>query len=98
MTLWAHQRQSIVDDLEGDDDRDLILVRYSEDHFLHKEWVYNRADIEEADIVWAREMSPPENRELFRHFRERKKWLLLADEDPAVLVPLSRPKSESDNE
>ncbi len=95
VTLWAHQRQSVLDDLVPGEERHLIVVRYAENHYLHKEWVYNRADIDAADVVWAREMSPAENRQLFEYFRDRKKWLLLADEDPAQLFPLVRVVPES---
>lgn len=87
--LFAHHRQAIMRELEQVGGRHLILVRYSERHLVHDEWVYNRADIEPSDVVWAREMSGPENRRLFEHFKERRKWLLLADEDPPRLLPLS---------
>jgi hypothetical protein len=41
--------------------------------------VYNRADIDRAKVVWAREMSPAEDRELKSYFRDRKIWVVDAD-------------------
>jgi hypothetical protein len=58
---------------EGDD---LVIVRYGANHDFHHEWVYNRASIDSADVVWARDMSSEENRELIRYFEWRRAWLL----------------------
>ena len=63
------------------------MVRYSPRHNIHREWVYNSADIDNAEVVWARELSPRKNKQLFKYFRERKVWLLLADMYPPRLFP-----------
>jgi hypothetical protein len=55
------------------------MVHYGADHDIHREWVYNRADIDRAKVVWAREMSPAEDRELKSYFRDRKIWVVDAD-------------------
>jgi len=47
--------------------------------------VYNEADIDGSKVVWARDMSPEENEELIRYFRDRQVWLLEADETPPKL-------------
>jgi hypothetical protein len=36
--------------------------------------------------VWAREMEPSENDELIRVFRDRRIWLLEADNKPPTLL------------
>ena len=43
-----------------------IWFSFATDHSTscHEEWVYNGADIDAATIIWAREMSPSENRKL----------------------------------
>ncbi len=51
------------------------------------EWVYNRADIDAAKVVWARDMSPAENRELLDYFRDRRAWLVEADAAPPKVTP-----------
>lgn len=66
-----------------------MIVLYKPDHTVHYEWVYNRADIDRAKVVWAREMQ--DNREWLRYFQDwrgRRVWLLKADEDPPRLLPL----------
>jgi hypothetical protein len=58
----------------------LIIVRYGPAHGSHIEWVYNRADIDAAKVVWARDMGEEQNQELLRHFSNRQVWLLCPDE------------------
>ena len=52
----------------------LILVHYNLRDIPSKEWVYNRADIDNAKIVWARDMGPEANLELLRYFANRHVW------------------------
>lgn len=52
----------------------LILVHYSMRDVPSKEWIYNRADIDGAKIVWARDMGPQANQELLRYFANRRIW------------------------
>jgi hypothetical protein len=67
--------------------RNLIIVRYGPNHNSLQEWVYNRANIDAAPIVWAREMSPEKNRELIEYFKDRHVWLLEPDFDVPRLTP-----------
>jgi hypothetical protein len=76
---WSAQRAQILSVLERSPDKHLIFVRYSATHDTHNEWVYNRADIDGAKVVWAREMSPAENQQLIKYFQGRKIWILEAD-------------------
>jgi len=64
----------------------LVVVRYQADHNPFAEWVYNEADIDVSKVVWARDMGPAGNDELIRYFKNRRVWLLEADERPARLT------------
>jgi hypothetical protein len=47
--------------------------------------VYNDADIDHSRVVWARDMDSAENQQLLDYFKDRKGWLLEADEEPPRL-------------
>jgi hypothetical protein len=66
----------------------LIFVRYYQPgHNPDDEWVYNRANIDAADVVWARELDEGSNEALVRHFADRKVWLAEPDARPPRLSP-----------
>jgi hypothetical protein len=67
--------------------RHLIVVRYTGTQDPHEEWVYNRADIDASDVVWAHDMGAEENRKLIAYFKGRTVWLFLPDVDPESLAP-----------
>ena len=69
----------MIADLEGKGGRHLVVVRYADDHDVHREWVYNDADIDSAAVTWAREMAPTHNERLLRYFSDRTAWLLTPD-------------------
>lgn len=88
-TSLSSQRATILKQLEQEDGRHLVIVRYAPNHSPHKEWVYNDADIDSAKVVWAREMDPVQNLKLLEHFKDRHVWLLEADAKPPGLIPYS---------
>ena len=49
-------------------------------------YVYNRADIEKAAIIFAHKLTPEQNAALIGHFKDRKVWLLKNVDHRAVLV------------
>jgi len=70
----------------------LIMVRYEKDnHNIHDEWVYNGAEIDEAKVLWARELDAEQNAKLFAYFKERKIWLVTPDSDNTYLEPYTAP-------
>jgi hypothetical protein len=63
----------------------LVFVRYSPQHIFQDEWVYNEAAIDQARIVWARDLGTPENEKLQRYYPDRAIWLLEPDARPPKL-------------
>jgi len=91
---WYHTpegnvgRARVLSSLSAMDGRHLAIVRYGAGHnAVMNEWVYNRADIDGAKVVWAREMDAAENRELLEYFHDRRVWLVEADETPPRVSP-----------
>lgn len=87
---WCLKRARILRILAADSDRHLVIVRYSQKHKLHNEWVYNEADIDNAKVVWARELEPRQNEELLAYFHDRRVWLVEADAKPPKRTPYTR--------
>jgi hypothetical protein len=88
-SMWqgALDRARIQDGLERRPGRDLVLVEYGPNHFIHVSWTYNGADIDGAEVVWARSLTPRENDALIRHFRDRNVWLIRPEES-LRLIPV----------
>jgi hypothetical protein len=75
-------RAQVQEKLESLPGEHLVFVRYSENHKSGLEWVYNRAEIDRAKVVWARRISPEEDLRLRQYFHSRRAWLLDADARP----------------
>jgi hypothetical protein len=73
---FAVRRAEIVTRLEAVPGPDLVLVAYGPEHTVHREWVYNGADIDGSDIVWAHDLGAERNRELLDYYRDRRVWEL----------------------
>lgn len=84
---WQWERHRIATQLEADEDQHLVIVRYPAGHQVLHEWVYNAADIDASEVVWARSMSPEQNSELVEYFEGRKVWLLEAHPQSPKLNP-----------
>jgi len=63
----------------------LVVVRYSPQHIFQDEWVYNRAAIDAAPVVWARDLGAAENEKLLHYYSERTALLLEPDARPPRL-------------
>jgi hypothetical protein len=89
LNQWAANRAATIESLKQQGGQHLIIVRYGGQHSSHQEWVYNEADIDNATVVWAREMDPARNRKLLEYFKNRHAWLLDVDDDskPPHLEP-----------
>jgi len=87
-------RAVIAEKLEHTPGKHLIMVRYAkDDHNIHDEWVYNGAEIDKAKVLWARELDPEQNAQLFAYFRDRAIWLVTPDTDNTYLEPYAAPST-----
>jgi hypothetical protein len=80
-------REQMMARLQQVGGRHLVIVRYDAGHDPLREYVFNAADIDGSEVVWARDMGPEQNRELIRYFATRQVWLLEADHKPPKLMP-----------
>jgi hypothetical protein len=88
-------RVAIVEQLLATPEKHLIIVRYSDDHNIHDEWVYNGADIDGSKIIWARELDEDQNAKLIEYFKGRHIWLVEPDVDNTEIKPYT-PRPQSD--
>ncbi len=87
---WGEQamivRARLARKLERSGGKHLVLVRYGPAHNVHEEWVYNKAAIDDAAVVWAHGDAP---QNVVRYFSDRTIWVLDADRRPAELEAYS---------
>jgi hypothetical protein len=73
--------------------KQLVIVHYSRYHSQDQEWVYNGADIDHSQVVWAREVDPESDAQLISYFQDREVWLLNADSYPQRVRPFTADSS-----
>ena len=88
---FAVERAQVLNQLDRQPGNKLVMVRYTPDHNIHDEWVYNRADLAASPIVWAHEMGTAADAPLLAYFQNRRVWLLEADANPPRLTPYPAP-------
>lgn len=77
--------------LEAEGGRHLILVRYARGYIAAggAEYVFNPADLDEASVLWGRDLGTDKNARLLEAFPDRRAWrILVADGTTPELVPL----------
>jgi hypothetical protein len=92
--VWANpgnqSRAEILKQLEAISGKHLVIVRYSTGNADTGEWVYNRADIDNARIVWAREIPGVDTEPLLNYFSSYNVWLLEPRFSPPRLTPFHK--------
>jgi hypothetical protein len=81
------KRANILRQLQNSGGKHLVIVRYGTSHDSGDEWVYNDADIDASQVVWARELDPASNAKLLRYFGDRQVWLVEPDASMPQAVP-----------
>jgi hypothetical protein len=88
LNSWRFIRSDIERELGGKG-KQLILVQYAPHHPAAAEWVYNKADINQSSMVWARSMGQEKDQQLIQFFKDRKAWILQPDQSPVRLIPIT---------
>jgi len=70
------QRVDVIQRLMKEPGRDLVFVRSTPKPDSYFEWVYNRANIDQQEVVFARYHSASDNKELIGYYPDRRVWLL----------------------
>ena len=89
------ERARVIEELNAAGGQHLVFVRYRPRVRYDYDWVYNDADIDRANIVWARDMDAARNAELIQYYPGRRAWLVEPDEPRARLSPYRDPASEA---
>jgi hypothetical protein len=88
---WNHQapdRTAIAAYVHQTPGKHIIFVYYGVPYTPGMEWVYNGADIDSQDIIWARYLGPERTQIAIDHYPDRTAWLL--DCSDANLVHIRR--------
>jgi hypothetical protein len=76
---WWDQREQVMREIRAAGGRHLILVRYAKNFSTepgYRDWVRNLADLDTAEIVWAREMGNESDGKLVKYYEDRHRWRL----------------------
>ncbi len=68
------RREHIAAELEARGGKHIVIVHYPTFDVPWQEWVYNTADIDHQDVIWARDMGYLKNQELLDYYPDRKVW------------------------
>ncbi len=91
-TMFRHQVQTLRESAEKElFERSLayhvIFVRNTGIQGPRDEWVYNRAAMDSAPLIWAQDMGKSENERLLRYYAGRSFWLFKPDDESWRLIP-----------
>ncbi len=81
------ERAKVVRELRQLPGQQVVFVRYGSHHDVDREWVWNAADIDAAQVVWARDMGETQNQEVLRYYPNRVAWLIEGDNESPKITP-----------
>ncbi len=73
-------RHSTIAALKNQPGRDLVFVQFSDRMSIHAAWVYNGANIDASEVIFANDMGAEKNQTLIDYYGDRQVWLLFVDE------------------
>lgn len=73
--------------LEEKPGRDVVFVTYVKDHYWEIDWVYNDADIDNANVIWARNLGPEANQRFLQRYPDRKFWAVDVAKNSIQMLP-----------
>ena len=86
------QRATLLAKLEQQPGKHVVLVKYGSEQSGDHEWVYNKADMDQAKVVWAHDMGQRENCKLVEYFKDHVTWSLTIEHDDAPVKLNSFPR------
>jgi hypothetical protein len=88
---WPAWRRELSQDLQTQGGQHLVFVHYPPHHKLGEEWVYNRANLAEQPVIWARSMNLEADRVLQGQYSHCRPWLLEFESTSNGNLPVLRP-------
>ncbi len=86
-------RNSVLHKLEQVPGKKVVFVEYRPGYDVNYEWIYNRADIDRSQTIWAHEMGA-KNQEVVNYYPDRQFWRLVASKGRVELTPLGTAGAE----
>lgn len=88
--FWYVGRQQLETQFEELGSRHLVLVRYSPRWTPHSEFVYNSAEIDEQEVVWAHSLGATADSALLAYYPDRTAWYFDVAPGASELEAISR--------
>jgi hypothetical protein len=79
------ERQRLEADLERRPGKHLVIVHHPYHDMPNVDWIYNKADLSSAKVLWARDMGYVNNKELLNYYPDRQVWFV--DRAQPELIP-----------
>ena len=90
---WRPRRSLVESQVAAEAGRQLVIVHFGADIDFHESWIYNAADVDTSQVVWARSLGQDADDRLLRYYADRHAWHLFVDRKSIHLVPIDRYQS-----
>ena len=87
------RRAEVKERLAREPGKHLVFVRYDDDYTVHDEWVYNPADLNAAQVLFAHDLGT-RNPELVAAYPGRTTWLVTVEKKEIHLEPYRTERSD----